>query len=356
MATINLASKYSNKLDERFALSSRTDDYVGSDYDFTGVNTINIYSIDGTDLSDYNRNASSDRFGTTTEIGDTVQTMVLAKDKGFSRAIDYGNTGEQYNVKRAQTVLKSIWDETMVPTIDKYRIGKWMNGAGMGAISSTALTKSNVIEAIMTGSAALSNEYVPLPNRVLFVKESVYIACKLASEIVGIDTLGSDSVKNGKVGYLDGMPVVRMPDSYFPDGVNFLIKYKGATVDPITLKTLRVQKAPKGYDADILEGRVIYDSFVLDNKVNGIYVHAQNGMAACPAGDNGATASGSVTLSCGTSGATIKYTTDGTNPKTSSTTATYSAAFVSPASGSVVRAYACKTGLVNSPVFKLVIA
>jgi hypothetical protein len=356
MATINLASKYSTKLDERFSLSSRTNDYVGSDYDFTGVNTINIYSIDGTDLADYDRTATSDRFGTTTEIGDTVQTMVLDKDKGFSRAIDYGNAGEQYNVKRAQTVLKSIWDETMVPAIDKYRIEKWMNGAGMGVVSSTALSKTTVIEAIMNGSAALSNEYVPLPNRVLFVKEGIYIACKLASEIVGIDTLGSDSVKNGKVGYLDGMPVVRMPDSYFPAGINFLIKYKGATVDPITLKTLRVQKAPKGYDADILEGRVIYDSFVLDNKINGIYVHAQNGMAACPTGDSGTTAAGCVTLSCATSGATVKYTTDGTNPKTSQSALTYSTAFTSPASGSVVRAYACKTGLVNSPVFKMTIA
>lgn len=356
MATVNLASKYSTKLDERFSLSSRTNDYVGNDYDFTGVNTINIYSIDGTDLSDYDRNATSDRFGTTTEIGDTVQTMVLEKDKGFSRAIDYGNAGEQYNVKRAQTVLKSIWDETMVPAIDKYRIGKWMNGAGLGIVNSTALSKTTVIEAIMNGSAALSNEYVPLPNRVLFVKESVYIACKLASEIVGIDTLGSEAVKNGKVGYLDGMPVVRMPDSYFPTGVNFLIKYKGATVDPITLKTLRVQKAPKGYDADILEGRVIYDSFVLDNKINGIYVHAQSGMVCCPAGDNGSTVPGSVTLSCATSGAAIKYTTDGSNPKTSDTAVTYSAAFTVPTSGSTVRAYAFKTGLVNSPVFKLTIA
>ena len=349
MATINLASKYSTKLDERFSLSSRTDEYIGNDYDFTGVNTINIYTIDQTSLSDYDRTATSDRFGTTSEVGDTKQTMVLGKDKGFSRAIDYGNAGEQYNVKRAQAVLKSIWDETMVPTIDKYRITNWINGAGLGAVSGTALAKGTVIEAIMTGSAALSNKYVPLPNRVLFVKESIYIACKLATEIVGIDTIGADSVKNGKVGYLDGMPVVRMPDSYFPAGVNFVIKYKGSTVDPVTLKTLRVQKAPKGYDADVLEGRVIYDSFVLDQKVNGIYVHAQTGTLSL------ALANSNTVVFTAANATGVKYTVDGSNPKTSSTATTVlAAAFTSSApvltAGQTCRAYAYATGYVNSAI------
>lgn len=351
MATINLASKYSTKLAERFSLSSRTDDYVGNDYDFTGVNTINIYTIDGTDLSDYDRTATSDRFGTTTEVGDTVQTMVLTKDKGFSRAIDYGNAGEQYNIKRAQTVLKSIWDETMVPTIDKYRLSNWANGAGLGAVNGTALAKGTVVEAIMTGSAALSNKFVPLPNRVLFVKESVYITCKLASELTYLDTPGTAAIQKGQVGMIDGMPVVRMPDSYFPTGVNFLIKYKGATVDPVTLKTLRVQKAPKGYDADVLEGRMIYDSFVISTKVNGLYVHAQSGTLAAPTLTN---TSHVITFAC-TNSTGIKYTVDGTNPKTSSTATTVlAAAYTSGAptltAGQTLRAYAYATGYVNSAI------
>lgn len=352
MAVINLASKYSEKLDERFKLSSRTDEYTGKDYDFTGVNTINIYSIDGTDLNNYDRTASTDRFGTTTEVGDTKQTMVLSKDQGFSRAIDYGNAQEQYNIKRAQMVLKSIWDETMVPTIDKYRFTNWVNGAGLGVVNSTALAVGTVIEAIMTGSAALSNKLVPLANRVIFIKESVYIKCKLATEIIGIDTLGAESVKNGKVGYLDGMPVIRVPDSYFPTGINFLIKYKGATVDPVTLKTLRVQKAPKGYDADILEGRMIYDSFVLGQKVNGLYVHAQSAMLAAPTLTN---TSNVITFAC-TNSTGIKYTVDGTNPKNSSTSTTVlAAAYTSGAptltSGQTLRAYAYATsGYTNSPI------
>ena len=57
-----------------------------------------------------------------------------------------------------------------------------------------------------------------------------------------------------------------------PSGVNFIIKHKSATVDAMKLKNYRVHKNPMGVDGDVVEGRYIYDSFVLDSKCNGIYV------------------------------------------------------------------------------------
>ena len=65
-----------------------------------------------------------------------------------------------------------------------------------------------------------------------------------------------------------------MPDSYFPEGVNFMIKYKSATVDPVQLKTYRVLTEQRGIDGDVVEGRIIYDSFVLTTRAKGIYVSA----------------------------------------------------------------------------------
>jgi hypothetical protein len=44
-----------------------------------------------------------------------------------------------------------------------------------------------------------------------------------------------------------------------------------------------VQKTPLGYDADVGECRFYHDSFVLDQKVNGIFVHAKSGMLPEPA-------------------------------------------------------------------------
>ena len=42
MPSINLASKYSSKLDQLFAKGSYTDQAVNQKYDFDGVRTINV--------------------------------------------------------------------------------------------------------------------------------------------------------------------------------------------------------------------------------------------------------------------------------------------------------------------------
>lgn len=342
--SVNLTTKYSTLISERFKGQSITDTYAGKKYDFDGAQSIKIYTVDKVTLNDYNRTSDGSRFGTVAELGDTIQTLTMSQDKAFTFSIDHGNAADQLNIKHCNEQLKSNWDEVCTPAIDMYRLSKWVNGAGLGLLNTTALTSSTALKAIVTAGAAMSNKLVPKKNRVLLISESVYIETKLSNEIMGIDSLGEQAIKNGVVGRIDGMDVVPVVDSYLPSGVNFIIKYKDATVDPMKLKTLRVQKNPIGYDADVGECRFYHDSFVLDAKVNGIYVHAVSGMLPAPT----FTGTSSVTITC--SGATaIKYTTDGSNPKTSDTALTYSSA-VTLTSGQTLRAYGLASGSVNSPI------
>ena len=269
MAVINLADKYSKKVAERFSISSITDAYAGKDYDFSGVKSIKIYSIDTVAMGDYTR-SGTDRFGALAELGDTVQEMTMTKDRAFTYSIDKGNSAQQFNVKAATRSLKRQIDEVVTPELDKYRLSAWADGAGLTGVNAS-LTKSNILEAIMTGGMNMSNELVPKKNRTLFIKESLYLQCKLADQVIGIEKLGEKAVKDGSVGTLDGMKVVPVPDSYFPTGVNFMIKYKSATVDPVQLKTYRVLTEQRGIDGDVVEGRIIYDSFVLTTRAKGIY-------------------------------------------------------------------------------------
>jgi len=340
---LNYTTKYSPLIADRFKQQSFTEQYAGKKYDFDGAQSIVVYTVDKAQLGDYNRAATGSRFGTINELGDTKQVMTMTQDKSFTFSIDHGNSADQVNVKHCNEQLKSNWDEVCTPVIDAYRFKVWCNGAGTVKIGS-ALTKSTVAEAIMSGSAAMSNLLVPRANRVIFISESVYILTKLASEVVGIDTLGREAIRNGVIGKLDGMDIVAVPDVYLPTGVSFIIKHRDATADPMKLKTMRVQKNPVGIDGDVGECRFYHDSFVLDSKIDGLYVYATAAVATPTI-----TLSGANATIATISGATIFYTTDGSNPKTSETAQTYSAA-VALAVGQTIRAYAQKAGTLNSGV------
>ena len=272
--TINLASKYSQKVAERFALTSLTDAYCGKDYEFTGVKSIKIYSVNTVPMGDYTR-SGTERFGKLEELGDTTQEMVMTKDRAFTFSIDEGNAKQQFNVKQATQCLKREVDEVVTPELDKYRFAQWIAGAG-NTTNGETLNKSNILEKVFTASTAMSNLLVPKTKRTLFIKESIYLFCKLADQVIGADTLAAKAVHDGSVGTLDKMKVVPVPDSYLPEGVNYFIKYKGASVDPMQLKTYRVLKGQRGVDGDVVEGRVLYDSFVLDTRKNGIYVSSSS--------------------------------------------------------------------------------
>ena len=275
---INLAEKYSQKVQERFSVGSKTDRYCGHDYEFTGVKTIKIYMVDTVANTDYKREGTT-RFGTLTELGDTTQEMSLAMDRAFTFSIDAGNASEQFNIKQANKCLKRQIDEVITPEIDTYRFQKWMSGNGLSSgkavLSSKdgVLTKTNIVEKIFTANATMSDKKVPTTGRVLFIPELTFLKFKLADVVMGgADTLTAENIRRGYRGTIDGVDVVTVPSSIFPTTANFILKYKGATVDVMKLKNYRVHKNPMGVDGDVVEGRFIYDSFVLDTKADGIYV------------------------------------------------------------------------------------
>lgn len=344
---INLAEKYANKLDERFTQQSYTSAWTSNDYDFDGTKSVKIYSLDKVGIHNYKRDAEggTDRFGKAMELGDTVQILTMTQDRSGTFLIDAGNRSDQLNIKDVNRKLKAIWDEEVVPEVDKYRFQAWANGAGGGVVKAAALEKNTVLEAIVSANTAMNNRHVPKRNRACFIKESVYALVQMSDQIVGIDKLGEKAIANGVVGRVSGFQLVPVADDDLPAGVNFICKWKGASVDPMKIKALRAHKNPPGVDGDKGEFRFYHDAFVLANKADGIYVHAQSGMLEAPTATY---ASGKVTLTAPT-GAEVKYTTDGSNPKSSETAQGYSDTFQAEA-GTVVRAYAAQSGSLNSPI------
>lgn len=346
MATVNLASKYDKKLDERYVLRSRTAAFTGNNWDWNGVNAIKMWTLIAADLNDYNNAASANRFGTPSEVDDEVHTYALTKKRSFSKVFDITNVQDTMLVRRSSAYLKQVWDEKYVPEIDAYRFKVWANGAGQGELNATKLTKSTVMEKILLAHAALDDAYVPEENRATFIRSDIAVNLKLADEMKNQQNWIDKSVVKGKIGEVNGSPIISVPKGLFPAGMEFMIKHKQATADPMKLRMLRANDNAPGYAGTLMEGLCRYDSFVDAVKADGIYCYFESGMAAKP---TAAYSSDKLTLTSTDSSAVIKYTTDGTNPKQSETAQTYSAAFSVP-TGTKVLFYAELSGSINSPI------
>lgn len=269
---INLASKASPKVVERFKLASCTEGIFSSQYDWTGVATVKVYTVDTLPLNTYNKTATTgSRFGNLTEVGDTVQEMTVTDDKAFNGAIDKGNNTAQLQIKAASKILRMQTDEVIIPYVDKYRLGKLAAGAGT-VKNSVALTKTNAIDTILTAGAAMSNLLVPKMGRVLYIGETEAIKIKLADQVVGVDKLAEKAIVNGVIGAIDGMQVRIVPDSYMPENAVFMIVTKNCACAPKKIETYRILDQHPDIDGHVVQGRLLHDCFVFETKKNGIYL------------------------------------------------------------------------------------
>lgn len=84
----------------------------------------------------------------------------------------------------------------------------------------------------------------------------------------------------GAVGEVDGVPVVKVPSSYFPVNVDFIITLAIVTVGPVKLTEYKIHTDAPGISGWLVEGRVRYDAFPLNEKLNGIGVHTTKKLAS----------------------------------------------------------------------------
>lgn len=112
--TMNYAKKFSTKVDERFYKDSQALMATSNEYEFTGVNTVDVYSIPVSAMNDYARTGAS-RYGTPAELQNSIQSMTLTKDRAFTFTIDRGNKIQTQMVMDAGKALARQLREVVVP-------------------------------------------------------------------------------------------------------------------------------------------------------------------------------------------------------------------------------------------------
>ena len=278
MAGKNLASKYSSKVDERFARESLVMAALNNDYAFTGVDTVNVYSIPVVPMRDYTRSGTS-RYGTPDDLQRNVQTMTVKRDRAFTFVIDRGDKIQSQMVSDAGRALSRQTNEVWIPEFDSYVLRTLAHAASLhGGFSDKAITKSNAYECFLEGQEYMGEHNVPENGRVAFCSYRFANLLKQDPAFIKNGDAGQQAVVKGCIGEVDGTKIIKVPSSRLPAGCAFILTHPCAATAPKQLNDYKIHDNPPGINGWLVEGRVIYDAFVLEEKKNAIYYHGKQGV------------------------------------------------------------------------------
>lgn len=265
---INYAVKHASKIDEAFVQGSITERAVNTDYDFIGAKTVKVHGGTTVSMNDYTRSGSN-RYGSPTELGDTEQELTMGRDRSFTFTVDKGNSEDDAAVN-AGAGLRRQTDQVVIPEIDRYRLAR-MAAFGLNT-RQAAISKTNAYEAFLNLNGDVDDASVPLAGRIAYVSTAFYKAIKLDSSFMKASELAQNLLIVGQIGEVDGVAIVKSAGR-LPGGVDLLITHPSATTSPKKLDEYKVHMDPPGISGALVEGRIYYDAFVLNNKKCAIGIH-----------------------------------------------------------------------------------
>ena len=290
--SIALAEKYQPLLDEVYKTASKTIDLESAPVLFDGAQTVKVLKVTLDPLSNYSRNSGF----TDGSVTANWESMKLTQDRGKEFNLDVMDNEETLDVM-AGNLLGTFIRQKVVPEIDAYRFATLAQKTGISKATPGTLTDATVGAAIDDAMAKLTNDEVPLEDRILYLTPAVYQMLKRAQPF---KFANGDTNLNRNFDIFDGMKVVQVPESRFytkidvkagtssgdtggfakaTDGaqINFMIVAKSAVIVVAKHVRLRVFTPDENQEMDAykFQYRIYHDEFVYDNKVAGIYLHAQ---------------------------------------------------------------------------------
>ncbi len=289
--SLTLADKCIPRLDavyKRESLSSVLD--TGS-VEWTGVDTIKYYKFSTLGMADYSRGGGY----VAGNSSGSWESKQLTQDRGRSYLLDAVDNEESMNMLVASQISETARTQ-VIPELDAYTFAKLAGTANI--LSGTAATivpgTTDVPALISAAEAEMDDNEVPYEGRILFVSPTCYNALKQKIER---RIINSENNVNYNVEYLDDMRIIRVPSARFNtqitlaqptaangaggyslsgNAINFMIVHPSAVIKVMKWQDVRLftpAQVPyaNGYVANF---RYVHDTFVFDNKVKGIYLHA----------------------------------------------------------------------------------
>lgn len=280
---INLVTKFHPYVDEMFTKESKKALLTNNDFEWTGAHTVKVHKVNTVPMTDYDRDGSEvgkttgeaetvvwSRYGALGSVGNTLEEFTLTKDRSFTFVVDKLDKDETGGVLSGASALARQQREVIIPEVDTYVYGKMATGAGTKKTTVT-LSPENIYDEIIEGNNALDNADVPDTGRILVVTPDTHLLMKKCPDIIMETSVSAEMRLQGVIANLDGLTVIKVPKVRLPENFGFMIAHPVATVAPTKLEEYKVHQDPPGISGELVEGRIVYDAFVLDNKKMAIY-------------------------------------------------------------------------------------
>lgn len=291
--SIALAAKYLPLLDEIYTSESKIAilDTASERVQFTGANTVNLFTLSTMGMSNYSRNAGF----VPGDVNGTWVPYVLNTDRGRSYMVDALDNDESLGMAFG-SLLSVVEREHVIPEVDAFRFAAYASGAAASQVVSASLsTGAAALAAIDAATAALDNAEVPYEGRILFVNPDIYGLIR--GGLTRFLQNGESDVDYNVTMYND-MRVISVPKPRFQSAItlatpttsngaggyapatgaaaiNFMIVHPSAVLQVMKHYVPRIFSPEQNQEADAwkLNVRYTHGAWVLSQKTNGIYVH-----------------------------------------------------------------------------------
>ena len=268
---INLATKYSDNVDEVFRAGALTTSMAGGKYEFTGAQTVKVYSMGTAEMNDY-KATGSNRYGSPEELEDTTEELTLTQKRSFTFTIDATNEVDSpAGVRDAAKALRRQLDKVVIPEVDTYRYKVAANKAKHVVVGATS--NATAYSDFLTINSAISDDEVPTVGRVAYVSNEFLNAIKQCDSYTKASELAQNMLITGQVGDVDGVKIVLVPKNRMPAGASFIIVHSETENSPEKLAEYKIHDNPPGIAGHLVEGLIYYDAFITENKRASAGVH-----------------------------------------------------------------------------------
>ncbi len=264
-------------MDEVFTQDSKKSLLTNNDFNFDGAESVKLYKINTAEMHDYGRRGAAQgnwsRYGAVKDLDATTEVAHLTKDRSFTFVIDKLDSNQTGGALAGASALARQLREVVIPEVDAYTYGVMCSEAGHQP-AAIALTSDNIYDEIIKASAALDDALVPETGRVLTVTPSVYLLMKKCKDITMDTEIGNEMRVKGVIANIDGAVTIKMAAARLPENFGFMLSHKCACCAPTQLASYKTHQDPPGIDGELVEGRIVYDAFVFENKAKAIYYQA----------------------------------------------------------------------------------